>query len=256
MVRRQYLNNLRQLSLPFLIVVVLGTILLSYSAYAMGSNSVIYAPVEAWIYGCEPVDLFFPLLASLPFSWVIFSERKNDFLDYIAIRTNRKKYIRNKMITGMFLSFLGIFTIYFLSLCYTLFFASFSIEEGSSRLVYYLFGESQLHNPLLFGFLWAVWKGFISAVICLFGQVLSLYSNNIFVVSTAPFIYVFMENFITASLSIPEFSLTTGFVLNRLTPEIISIHNLFTGIALLLLVILATNTYYRQRSRYALVNQE
>ena len=256
MVRKQYMNNMRQLLIPFLIVVVLGTILISYSSFAMGSNSVLNAPIEAWIYGCEPVDLFFPLLASLPFSWVIFSERKNGFLDYIAIRTNKNKYIRNKMMSGMLLSFLAIFTMYFVSLIYILFFTNFNIEQGESRLIYYLFGEFQLYNPLLFGFIWAVWKGLISAIICLFGQVFSLYNRNIFVISTAPFIYVFMENFITASLNMPEFSLTTSFVLNRLTPEIIHLQNLFIGTFTLVLVILITNIYYKWRSSNALANLE
>ncbi|MDD2371085.1 MAG: hypothetical protein PHQ32_03685 [Firmicutes bacterium] len=256
MVKRQYLNNVKQLLVPFLIVVILGTILLSYSSYAMGVSSVINAPVEAWIYGCEPVDLFFPLLASLPFSWVLFTERKNGFLNYVAIRTNKTKYIRNKMLSGMLLSFTAIFTMYFLSLIYVLFFTHFKMDPGASRLVSYMFGNYQLNNPLIFGLVWASWKGVISALICLFGQVFSLYNKNIFVISTAPFIYVFLENFITASLSIPEFSLTTSFVLNRLTPEVIQLQNLFIGFFTLILVIFITNIYYKWRSSNALANQE
>lgn len=256
MIGKQYINNIKQLRIPFIIVVVLGTLLISYSSYVAGNNSVIHASVEAWIYGSEPIDLFFPLLASLPFSWVIFTERKNGFLDYIAIRTNRGKYIRNKMLAGMMLSFLAIFSMYFISLIYTLFFTNFTIDPEASRLPTYLFGDLQLNNPILFGFLWAVWKGAISAMICFFGQIFSLYNNNIFVISTAPFVYVFMENFITASFSIPQVSLTTSFVLNRLSPEVVHLQNLFIGIFTLVLVIFITNIYYKWRSGNALANLE
>ena len=170
MLKKQYLNNFKQLLIPFLIVVILGTILITYSSFSMGYNSIINAPIEACIYGCEPIDLFFPLLASLPFSWVIFAEKRNGFMNYVAIRTNKKAYIRDKMISAMALSFLAIFIIYFLSLIIVLAFNKFDIVSGKSGLNDYMFGQMQLHYPILFGIMWAAWKGCISALICQIGR--------------------------------------------------------------------------------------
>lgn len=241
--------NLDQIKYVFISVTALTTIVLCISSVVMAQTSGIYARIEPWIYGCEPVDLFFPLIASAPYAWVIYSERKNGFLDYVSTRTNPDKYIRGKMLSCMFSAFVSVFIIYFFSLLFSLYLMNTDIESGGSRLPLYLFGRLQVGRPLLFGFFWCLYKAFIGAMLCLLGQVASRYSTNLFVITITPLVYTFSENFITASLGVERFSLTTSFVLNRLTPQAMTVKNMSIGIVVLCIVILLSSFLLKRKGK-------
>ena len=44
--------------------------------------------------------------------------------------------------------------------------------------------------------------------------------KNIFLMVITPFVIILLENFVTSNLKIPQYSLITTFVLNRLDPMI------------------------------------
>lgn len=248
---RQNRINLSQTKYVFISVTALVTIVLCISSAVMARTSGIYASIEPWIYGCESVDLFFPLVASAPYAWVIYSERKNGFLDYVSTRTNADRYIRGKMISNMLSAFVSVFIIYFFSLVFTLYLMNAHIESGGSRLPLYLFGQVQLQKPLLFGFIWCIYKGAIGAMLCLLGQIISRHSMNLFVITITPLVYTFVENFVTASLGVERFSLTTSFVLNRLTPQVMTVKNMSIGIFVLCIVIFLSSFFMKRKGKIA-----
>lgn len=248
---RQHRINLAQTKYVFIVVTTLATIVLCISSCIMAKTSQISASIEPWIYGCEPVDLFFPLIASAPYAWVIYSERKNGFLDYVSTRTNADKYIREKMASNMLSSFVSVFIIYFFSLVFTLYLMNTKISSEGSRVVLYLFGQAQLQKPLLFGFIWSIYKGGIGAMLCLLGQIVSRHSANLFVITITPMVYTFVENFVMASLGVAEFSLTTSFVLNRLTPQVMTVKNMSIGIIVLCVVIFLSSFFMKRKGKTA-----
>jgi len=251
---RQSIINLSQTKYIFISVTTLATIALCLSSTVMAQTSGVYAIIEPWIYGCDPIDLFFPLIASAPYAWVIYSERKNGFLDYVSTRTNTDKYIRGKMMSNMLSAFASVFIIYFVSLVFTLYLMNVSLETGNSRLSLYLFGQAQLQKPLLFGFVWCIYKAAIGAMLCLLGQIVSRHSMNLFVITITPLVYTFVENFVTASLGLERYSLTTSFVLNRLTPQVMTVKNMSIGIIVLCVVIFLSSFFMKRRGKTVNVN--
>lgn len=249
---RQNRINFSQTKYVFISVTAVATIVLCISSAVMAKTSGIYASIEPWIYGCDPVDLFFPLFASAPYAWVIYSERKNGFLDYVSTRTNADIYIRGKMISNMLSAFVSVFIIYFFSLVFTLYLMNVQISTADvSRLPRYLFGQVQLQKPLLFGFFWCIYKGAIGAMLCLLGQIVSRHLTNLFVITITPLVYTFVENFVTASLGVEEYSLTTSFVLNRLTPQVMTVKNMSIGIVVLFVVIFMSSFFMKRKGMIA-----
>ena len=72
--------------------------------------------------------------------------------------------------------------------------------------------------------------------------------KNIFLMVITPFIIILLENFVTSNLKIPQYSLTTTFVLNRLDPMIISLPKL--AIPISILVITMAMLYIHWKKNY------
>ena len=88
----------------------------------------------------------------------------------------------------------------------------------------------QAEHPIAFGFIWCLWKGYVASLFTWFGYRLSLYISNVFLVSILPFLYCMAENMCLSLLGKPELSLTTTYVLNRLSPKVMHIWNYGFGI--------------------------
>ncbi len=223
-------QEMKQLHIPSLIITLIGILALGISCYSISTNTVICFPIEIWIDGCTVVDFFLPLLVTVPFSVSLFMKRKDRFVEYAAIRIGKKKYIAYQIISGMLLSAFVTFIIYFVALLLSM----FVFFEGSSTdrdyIYEYVFGKYQAEMPILFGMLWCMWKGIIASLFTGFGYLLALYVDNVFVVAILPFIYVMAENLVTGILGIPEYGIMTSYVLNRLTPEVMSVWNYVVGV--------------------------
>lgn len=200
-----------------LINTVLGVIVLGASEYLVSRDSAIQYNIELWIYGSRILDFFFPLLVTLPFTWILFYEKKNGFIRYASVRINRKKYIAKKIATGAGIVFIMVFVIYFTGLIIAEKLLHPELVDTGNMLYKYVWGNEQIHNPFVFGALWCLWKAFIGSVICVFGYCIAMLADNLFVVSLMPFLYCMAENFITGTLGIEQYSIYTSFILNRLS---------------------------------------
>lgn len=220
---------LRELYIPAIVITIIGILALGISCYKISTNTVICFPIEIWIDGCTVVDFFLPLLVTVPFSVSLFMKRKDRFIEYAAIRMSRKSYIGYQIMAGMLLCAIVTFVVYFVALLLSM----FVFFEGSSTdrdyIYEYVFGKYQAEMPIMFGVLWCIWKGAIASLFTGFGYMLALYVDNVFVVAILPFIYVMAENLVTGILGIPEYGIMTSYVLNRLTPEVMSVWNYVVG---------------------------
>lgn len=214
---------------PMLVVLGVGTAALCISCYVYSQNTAICYPIEIWSAACDNIDFFLPLIAVLPFTFSLYEKRKKKFLDYVAVRMEKKKYISLEILSGELMTILMVFLMYYISLIFTITFLPIQEYIDRPYLIDYLFGFYQVNYPYLFGFFWCLWKGVVASLFTGFGYGLSLCVDNLFIVIVTPFIYCVIENLVTGILGIPQFSIITSYVLNRLTPEVMHIWNIFAG---------------------------
>ena len=109
--------------------------------------------------------------------------------------------------------------------------------------------------PLIYGLLLSAWKALLGVLTMTFGFVLALFSRNIFVILTAPFVYVILENFILASLSSASLDLATYRFVTAFEPtckEYINLGSFIVGPVLMCLVIGAIILYCTKVKRQAI----
>ena len=209
---------------------VLGSLILTISCYMVYTNTSIYYPIEIWIEGCGWMDFFLPLITVAPFSYTLYMKRKDNYLMYVSVRMDTKKYIHATILAGMLTVGLSVFFIYFLSLIISIKCIYHGADFENKYILNYIFGFMQAEHPIAFGFIWCLWKGYVASLFTWFGYRLSLYISNVFLVSILPFLYCMAENMCLSLLGKPELSLTTTYVLNRLSPKVMHIWNYGFGI--------------------------
>lgn len=173
--------------------------------------------------------------------------KKDGFLEYASIRTTRKKYIATHFISTMIMCFLMIFVVNVFGVVFSCNIADLTSSDKMPTLSGYILGQMQMEAPAFFGVIWALYKAFIFTLICLFAQIIALYIDNLFLALCAPAAYVILENFFTAILRIERYSLTTTFVLNRLSPTAMSMWNLMISIAVFIVIIVLTYKVLKHR---------
>lgn len=218
------------------IAMVIGATILCIAEYMISKNTAICFPIEIWIDGCKILDFFFPLFVTVPFSWMLFYEKKDGFLNYASMRKKRKQYIAGRIVAGMIAALVVTFIIYYIGLLMVVFVLKPKTVVENRVLYRYLWGSFQAENSLVFGMMWCGWKGLIGAVLCAFGYLLALIEDNLFVVSLLPFVYCTIENFVTGTLRLERYSITTAYILNRLSPKNMTVINYFAGIIIFVLI--------------------
>ncbi|MCD7891092.1 MAG: hypothetical protein LUG26_04800, partial [Ruminococcus sp.] len=215
---------------PALAAFGIALVALLVSCMVFAGNTAIEHMIQIWIYGCEPLDFFLQLLASLPFSFTLYYKKSDGFLHYSSTRMSRKRYVAHHMLAGFLLCAVGIALTYFCGLLFSEYIMPFDATTGyHSGLESYVFGGWMVSHPVAFGLVWCLWKGFNAGLFTLFGYGLALYAENVFIVSIAPFVYFVAENLITSLLQIPEYSVVTSIQLNRLSPNSMHVYNYFAG---------------------------
>lgn len=226
----RYLTQIMKQYLPVIVIVYpIAFIALMISCFVVSGNSVADYKIEIWTWACEYVDFFLPLISTLPFAIVMYLQKRNHFIRYASVRMRKNSYIRYHISAGLILSFSCTWLIYFVSLVITVFFIHIFNQGYDSDLINYVFGSYQIHSPLLFGALWCGWKGINAACFTFFAFMLALYVDNIFLINILPFLYCMAENLVTALLQIPDCSIITAYVLNRLTPSCMHVWNYLIG---------------------------
>lgn len=99
-------------------------------------------------------------------------------------------------------------------------------------------------NPLLYGLLFSIWRGLLGIIIATMGFVLSLFSRNIFIILSGPFIYYILENYLLSILQIPQYRFVTAFEPRSLSFADISPYAVLAGPGIAILFILAVYYYF------------
>ena len=233
---------LRLQLVPTLIAGLIYTVAFLIMILVTNSNSSIYFKISPYAYSSDVVDFFLGLIVSVPFSIHTFFMKKNGFLDCVAAKTSKKHYLRTFFAATLLMCFLMVFLANIIAVLVSCGVATVETSIYPQTLSGYVLGDLQMSAPILFGVIWSLHKAFIGMLICLFAQIIALYVDNLFLTLCAPYAYIILENFITAVLQIPNYSISTAFVLNRLASGSTSAFHIATSVFVFMLVIGMTYT--------------
>ena len=238
---------------PVLLTMVLLTVLTCVLTCTISREYALYFPIDAWEVGTEYIALLFPLFVTLPICWELYYERKNRFIVYTLPRIGRRRYLSAKWFACALSSFLILLVPYVLSALCALYINRpeqfWTPPQGYLHVFHALYTQA----PLIYALLLSLWKSLLGVLVMTFGFVLALYGSNIFVILTAPFLYVILENFLWAVLGLPCFRFVTAFEPNSLSAEAVQPASFAAGPLLLCFVMAMAVVYYRavkKRSAY------
>lgn len=213
-------NEWRKIWIPFVITLFLSIVAvwmmtsLIYKSYSLNTQ------LDVHQVGFEIVILFIPLLAVIPTAWLMYFERKTNFIRYTVPRVKLHTYILTKAIVSMVSGFVIIFGISIISVIIALdvvppiepnpFIGTNSLGEPILPQDLYIFGEVYVNHPFLYGAILSIWKGILSSLIALFGFALSLYSRNLFVILAGPFIYMILDVYVWGLIGPMKYNFVTA----------------------------------------------
>lgn len=204
---------LTMIGLSIVISILTGTL---YKSYALEHD------LEAWEVGIAIIAFLFPLISVLPVGWLMYFERKDQFLMYTLPRVKKSRYLLSKWIVVAGSSFLIMFVAMFIGVIAALYikpdivpmYSLVNTDTGEvipSLESHHFLGSLFVHQPLTYGLLLSLWQGLLSAIIATLGFILSLFISNIFIILTGPFIYAIMENFIFQILPLRNYRIYLSF---------------------------------------------
>jgi len=227
----------------FLTVVTCILACVSYQSYT------IWYKLGAWEIGTEFLNLVFPLFVTVPVCWQLYYERRDHFLFYTLSRASKKRYLITKWVACALSSFLILTVPYLVSaLCDLYAMGPENLQPSpfpaSLQPNTHIFYNFLIDMPLLYALLNSLWKGLLGILIMSLGFVLALYSKNLFVILTGPFVYSVLENFGWAILGMPQYRLVTAFEPSCLSTAVVTGASFIVGPLLVCAVIAATVLYY------------
>jgi len=216
------INEWQKIKVPFYLTLIVSVIAVSLTTMLVHKSYALEKQLEVYEVGFTIFNVFYPIIAVLPTAWLMYFERKTNFIRYTLPRVKQNTYILVKGIMSILTGFISIFGISFVSVLIALYVVPpitphLSIvnpltgELMSSYPDVVIFGEVFVNQPFLYGLILSVWKGFLGAVTAFFGFILSLYSRNLFVIMAGPFIYMILDNFIWNLIEPMNYSLATAF---------------------------------------------
>ena len=243
---------LKRLFFEFLIVTTAGFIIFCSGIFWVANNtSYIYA-IEIWNYGREYLHVLYPFVFTAPFCRIFFYEKKGNFWKNINNRENLNVYIRKRIILMTGLSSLAMFIVSFGSLLFAYAIAPIGRDMDFEPVIKYMFyGSYQIEYPIIYAFLLSSWRAVLTAIYTLFSVGVTMVSKNIFISMTGAFIYSIVENFVTAILQFPEWSICTSFYPNRLKSSVVTFPGLLAGALVLGLITVLVFVYCRKKEKAA-----
>ncbi|KAB8137735.1 hypothetical protein F9U64_07980 [Gracilibacillus oryzae] len=240
------LLELHKLRFPIIFTLILGMIASVVLCSTIYKSYALEHQLEVWEVGFTFFNFTFPLVAVLPTCWLLYFERKNEFVKYTLPRTSKRKYLFSKwiVIAGsasliMFcISFIGVVTALYIIPPIEIIYGWISpdTDEPAPSLIHFHFAaELFLEKPLLYGLLLSIWKGLVCGVVATMGFGFSLFSRNLFVILTGPFIYMLLDNYLMQMLAFDALRLYVAFEPTSELVENISILSFLVGPMLALL---------------------
>ena len=228
---------------PVITTTAILTVLTCILTCVLQRDYTVYFHIDAWEIGTEYIALLFPLFVTIPVCWQLYYERRDRFIVYTLPRISKQKYLSIKWAACALSGFCILFIPYVMSLLCALYVVTpANVLPPHDKYSHFLLT------------LYA-WKALLGVLTMTFGFVLALFSRNIFVILTAPFVYVILENFILASLSSASLDLATYRFVTAFEPtckEYINLGSFIFGPVLMCLVIGAIILYYTKVKRQAI----
>lgn len=236
----------KKLRWPVLGTLILLSLTVSVLTLTLYRGYALEHDLEAWEVAIPFIVFLFPLISVIPVCWLMYFERKDQFLMYTLPRVNKSRYLWSKWIVVASSAFLIMFVSMSIGVMIALYvkpdiipvYSLVNTETGETmpRLeLHHFMGSVFVHHPLLYGLLLSIWQGILSAIIATLSFVLSLYINNIFVILTGPFIYAMLENFILSLLSLEPYRIYISFNPETFNPGRFGYYPLLAGPVLALL---------------------
>ncbi|MFJ7730803.1 hypothetical protein ACIQXF_02795 [Lysinibacillus sp. NPDC097231] len=255
--KRLIMNEWRKVSGAVYVTAATAMITATICTLIIYKNYALEAQLEVYEVGFEIFNLIFPLLVVIPTGWLMYFERKNGFIKYTLPRVNKKQYLLSKLLVSAGIGFLIVFCVSIISVLVALYIVPpitvqltmVNPETGKlmGRIVQErIFGEQFVEHPFMYGLVLSLWKGIIGGLVAMLGFVLSLYSKNLFVILTGPFVYLLLENYCWSVFGLEKYRLVTAFEPSLTIREAISWASFVTGPILLLLVIFGYLLYKRK----------
>ena len=239
--------EIKKILLPCTLVAILVVAVNCIIAFASKDSYVFYRNIELWEQFNQVFVFIYAALASMPICWVVYYERKNNYIVYTLPRISKKKYILTKWLITAVAGALVIFIISFVGLLISLYVFDpiTTISDMNDRAeTAHFAGYYFVNHPLQYGLLLSIWRAFLGFLIATMGYVLSLYEKNIFIVLSGPFVFTLIDSFILANVHIPQYNLTTSFEPSSLVVGSTSPLTFLVGVLILVLAITAIYVFY------------
>lgn len=252
--KRIILEQVKELSTNILIISLFLLIIQILSIYVISTNSAISTGIEMWVYAADIIDFFYPLLITLPFTWVIFFRKKNNYYDYVSTRFKLSKYIISQCLAIALVAFLITFLVNLLGIFASIFIINpqhlFTGADAYSYSLPPLPLNIEIRNQIIFGIFASLWKGAVAAIITIGANIIAFTTKNIFISSFFVFVYFLLENMLTGALNLNEYSIVTSLSLGRLDTSYYTTFNMFVGPCIFLIVSSSIFLYTTKRERY------
>ena len=246
---RLILLELHKLAKPVLTVLALLTAVTCVLCCTLFRDYTLCYALDKWEIGTEFLPLLFSLIVTVPVCWQLYYERRDRFLVYTLPRISKGGYLAAKWTACAISAFALLFVPYVLSGLTALYLApNAELHPEWVRPYYHIFLTWYTKYPLVYLFVLSLWKGLLGVLTMTFGFVLALFSSNLFVVLTAPFVYALLDNFLWSALRIPNCFLA-AFEPYKFGSSLTVQHWLWGPIQLTLVICLTVLYYTRLRRR-------
>lgn len=229
-------NEWKKIFLPVLLTTLILSVVMCILSNTVYLTHDLQYDLEAWEIGTEYLSMFFPLFVVAPLCWNLYYERKDGFLNYVMPRVNIRKYLSAKWTAYAFGAFCTIVVPYILSAVFALYVKA-PVGPAAEASFSHVFQTAFIETPLLYAAVLSLWRGALSLLVMTLGFVLAMYSSNIFVILTGPFIYTVLENFILSIFRLEAYRLVTAFDPTAVTAAAVTILSFIVGPIVLAIVI-------------------
>ena len=243
---RYLIRSTKKFIIPALALALILTAAITVFCFITLRNTAVCNRIEIWIEACDYVDFFLPLAVCLAFTPFFYFINRKGFIKYASVRAGKKRYLITHFLATAICTVLVVFVSYYATLCISLNMTPEALVT-ENRLFDYVFGEYEVNYPYLFGLAWCLYKGVVATLFVVFGNLLALYTDNLFVSVLGPFVYCMAENLITSLLNLPMYSIMTTYVLNRLSPSCMHVHNYLIGCFTYILITLGIILIIRRK---------
>lgn len=164
--------------------------------------------IEIWCEAYTLILFLFPVFCTVPVTWLLFYEKKNNYIFYSIVRSSSKRYLLSKLIAHCIYGFIITFFISMEILLISLYLVGPVKVLVNPLNVFQM--DAFINHPLLYGLVLSLWRGLLSVLFVILGFVFSLLFNNLFIIMVLPFAYYLLENVILSMLGLPYFRIITS----------------------------------------------